>query len=185
MQRKHLKVVVFLGLIAGLASVAAAEEPAAPPPEQPPAPTNSADMITQGEGVVENGAALSTTVSGLIREATDDADMMKVTCLTDKLTQIDGNLRTAQQHLNALRKATDAGVRSHEHTMIMVVGQKLEVLGQEAGQCVGQDLYETGTTTVDTIIDKDMLPFEDDPSVPPMVLPPSLPTFSPPESGMR
>ena len=183
MRPKLLKLVLFLSIVVSLASVAFAEEGAAPAPP-PPAPTNPEDMVAQGEGVVENGAALSATVAGLIREATDEGDMMKVTCLNDKATQIDGNLRTAQQHLVALRKASDAGVRSHEHTMIMVVGQKLDVLGQEAGQCVGQDLYETGETTVDTIIDEDMLPFEDDPSVPPMILPPSLPTFSPPESAV-
>lgn len=182
MRRKLVKLVLFLCVIAGLASAVAAQGTTAQPA---PAPASSSELIAQGEGVVENGAALSTTVSGLIREATEDGDMMKVTCLNDKQTQIDGNLRTAQQHLSALRKATDAGVRAHEHTMLMVVGQKLDVLGQEAGQCVGQDLYETGETDVDTIIDQDMLPFEDNPSVPPTVLPPSLPTLPPPESGMR
>jgi hypothetical protein len=185
MRRSSLKMVLFLCLIAGLTSIGFAQD-AQPQGEQTgEAPPSSADMVTQGEGVVESGATLSTTVSGLVREATDDNDMMKVTCLNDKLTQIDGNLNTAQQHLAALRKATDAGVRAHEHTMIMVIGQKLEVLGQEAGQCVGQDLYETGETDVDTIIDESMLPFEDDPSVPPMVLPPSLPTLPPAISGMR
>jgi hypothetical protein len=185
MQRKSLRTVMFLCIIVGLASAVAAQETTEQPVQQPPPPTNPADMVAQGEGVVESGAALSETVLGLIREATEDGDVMKVTCLNDKQTQIDGNLRTAQQHLVALRKATDPGVRAHEHTMLMVVGQKLDVLGQEAGQCVGQDLYETGQTNVDTIIDEDMLPFEDDPSVPPMVLPPSLPTLPPPESGMR
>lgn len=184
MQRKSLKMVLFLCVIAGITSIGLAQEEQQTQ-QQEAAPASSADLIAQGEGVVENGANLSTTVSALVREATDDNDMMKVTCLNDKLTQIDGNLRTAQQHLSALRRATDAGVRAHEHTMIMVVGQKLDVLGQEAGQCVGQDLYETGTTTVDTVIDTDMLPFEDDPSVPPMVLPPSLPTLPPAISGMR
>jgi len=185
MQRKSLKTVMFLGVIAGLASAVAAQETNEQPAQPPPAPTNPADMVAQGEGVVESGAALSTTVSGLVREATEDGDVMKVTCLNDKQTEIDGNLSTAQQHLKALRGTSDPGVRAHEHTMLMVIGQKLDTLGQEAGQCVGQDLYETGETAVDTIIDEDMLPFEDEPSVPPMVLPPSLPTLPPPESGMR
>jgi len=180
MRSTPVKMVMFLSLLASLATVVSAQTPAAKP-----APLNPADMVAQGEGIVQNGTALSQTVGGLVREATEDADMMKVTCLNDKLTQIDGNLRTAQQHLEGLRKAADAGVRAHEHTMIMVVGQKLDVLGQEAGQCVGKDLYETGTTTVDTVIDTDMLPFEDDPSVPPTILPPSLPTLPPAISGMR
>jgi hypothetical protein len=179
MRRQLLKMVLFLGVLVSVASAVSAQQAAKPPA------LTSAQMVAQGEGVVTNGTALSQTVAGLIREATEDADMMKVTCLNDKATQIDGNLRTAQQHLTALRKTTDAGVRSHEHTMIMVVGQKLDVLGQEAGQCVGKDLYETGTTTVDTVIDTDMLPFEDNPSVVPTVLPPSLPTLPPAISEIR
>ena len=176
MRFQTLKIVMLLGAVVGLTSGTSAQGAEGAPAKKP---VTAADMVAQGEGVVENGAALSETVSGLVREATEDADMMKVTCLNDKLTQIDGNLRTAQQHLQALRKATDAEVRSHEHTMIMVVSQKLDVLGQEAGQCVGKDLYETGTTTVDTVIDTEMLPFEDDPGVAPVVLPPSLPTLPP------
>ena len=182
MRSTPFKMVMFLIVLASFATIASAQ---IAPPAKPVAPLSPAKMVAQGEGIVQNATALSQTVNGLIREATEDADMMKVTCLNDKLTQIDGNLRTAQQHLDGLRKATDAGVRAHEHTMIMVVGQKLDVLGQEAGQCVGKDLYETGTTTVDTVIDTDMLPFEDDPSVPPTILPPSLPTLPPPASGPR
>jgi TolA-binding protein len=180
MRFQHFKTVLFLVALASIASAGSAQNTQAKPPA-----LTAAQMVSQGDGVVTNGTALSQTVSGLIREATEDSDMMKVTCLNDKLTQIDGNLRTAQQHLQALRKATDAGVRSHEHTMIMVVGQKLDVLGQEAGQCVGKDLYETGTTTVDTVIDTDMLPFEDNPSVVPTILPPSLPTIPPAISEIR
>lgn len=181
MRRQHLKVIMFLGALASVASAGSAQDEQA---NKAPALT-PAQMVAQGEGIVTNGAALSETVNGLIREATEDADMMKVTCLTDKLTQIDGNLRTAQQHLGALRQATDAGVRSHELTMLTVINEKLDVLGQQAGQCVGKDLYETGTTTVDTLIDTDMLPFEENASVVPTILPPSLPTLPPPVSQIR
>jgi hypothetical protein len=182
MRPKLFKIVLLLSIVVSLASVGLAQEAAAVEDKKP---LSSDEMIAQAEGVVESAEALSTTVAGLIREATDDNDMMKVTCLNDKATQIDGNLGTAQQHLATLRKTADAGVRAHEHTMIMVIGQKLEVLGQEAGQCVGKDLYETGETTVDTVTDPDILGYEKDPSVPPTILPPSLPTLPPPESGMR
>lgn len=177
MRFEALRPVVLLGAIVGLASQAFAQQ------AQPQ--LSSADMLGKADAVVQNAVALSETVHGLIREATDNGDVMKVTCLNDKVTEIDGNLTSAQQHVQELRKATDPEVRLHQYTMIMVVSEKLDVLGQEAGQCVGKDLYETGTTTVDTIIDTDMLPFEDDPGVLPTVLPPSLPTLPPAISGMR
>ena len=55
-----------------------------------------------------------------------------------------------------------------------MLGQKLQVLDQEAHQCVGQATYETGATKVVTEIDTSMLPYEEDPSNPPVILPPSL-----------
>jgi hypothetical protein len=64
-----------------------------------------------------------------------------------------------------------------------VLGQKLQVLDQEAHQCVGQATYETGATRVVTEIDTSMLPYEEDPSNPPVILPPSLPTVPPPASA--
>lgn len=186
MRLEASKMLVLLGVAASLGLGHAVAKAVAGELEQPAKEALSPSaMIEQGENVVEKGATLSQTVSGLVREATDEADMMKVTCLNDKLTQIDGNLRAAQQHLRQLRTAQDPGVREHEHTMIMVLGGKLDVLGQEASQCVGQDLYSTGETLVETQIDTDMLPFEDDPSNPPTILAPSLPTLPPAITEMR
>lgn len=180
MRLTPLKLVTFLVASWSIAAAGAAQDAS----QQKPKPT-AAEMTAQAESMVASGTMLSQTVNSLIRQATEDADMLKVTCLTDKATQIEGNLSTARQHLEALKSATDDGVRSHQYTMISVIDSKLNVLGQQAGQCVGKELYETGTTTVDTVVDTDMLPFEDNPSVPPMVLPPSLPTLPPASTGMR
>ncbi len=105
MQRKSLKTVIFLSIIAGLASAVSARNQRA---AGATAACNRRILLARsrrGQGVVESGAALNTTVSGLIREATKDGDVMKVTCLNDKQTQIDGNLRTARQHLVAVAQS--------------------------------------------------------------------------------
>lgn len=176
MRFQTLIMVTLLGAIVGPTSGARAADAK---------PLSAADMIAQGEGVAQSAAELSETVNGLIREATDDGDMMKVTCLNDKLTEIDGHLASVQQHLQDLRKAADADTREHEHTMIMVVKDKLAVLSQQAGQCVGKDLYETGETKVDSYIDPNLASNEGDPAAVPTILPPSLPTLPPASSGMR
>lgn len=183
MRRKLVRLVMFLCVIVGLVSAVAAQGTTGAPAS---APSNAETQIAEGEAIVANGIALSEQVNSLIRDATDDNDMMMVTCLTDKLTEIDGNVDIAKARLAEMRKATDAGTRVHEGTVLSVVADKLGVLGQEAGQCAGKDLYKTDeSTTVDTIIDETMLTFENNPSVPPVVLPPSLPTLPPPESGLR
>jgi hypothetical protein len=133
-----------------------------------------ADQLTVSEGIVQRGNVLSQRVSQMLDEARRETDMIRVTCLNDKLTQVNANLRTAQSRLAALQKAPDKEQRDHEYTVLSVLGQKLQVLDQEANQCVGQDLYETGPTKIVTEIDTSLMPFEDDPRTPPIMLPPSL-----------
>lgn len=141
------------------------------------------ELIERGEAVLRRGATTSQKVRNLLEGARKDADIIRITCLDDKLTQINANLRNAEARLEALRTAVDPDRRTHEYTVLMVLGQKLELLDQEANQCVGQAMYETGDTTVLTEIDTEMLPFEETPSIPPVVLPASLPTVPPPASG--
>jgi hypothetical protein len=184
-----------------IATVASAQpvEPA-PAPATPPAPAGTAqpgeapttgepatpeELIAQGDGILRRGMAISKSVRTMLESARKDADIIRITCLDDKLTQINANLRSAETRLEALRKAVDADLRMHEYTVLSVLGNKLQVLDQEAHQCVGESMYETGETTIVTEIDTDMLPFEETPSIPPVVLPPSLPTLPPPASGVR
>ena len=114
------------------------------------------------------GTTLAQTVRRMLEEARKEADIIKITCLDNKLTQIDVNNRTAEARLDALKKAVDNDRRTHEFTVLTVIGQKLQVLDQEAHQCVGQSMYDTGATKVVTEIDTNMLPYEDNPSMPPV-----------------
>ena len=148
-----------------------------------PQPVSPQELAAQGEALLQRGSAVSQAVRRMLEDARKEADIIKITCLDDKLTQIDVNLRTASARLEALKKAVDPDRRTHEFTVLTVVGQKLQVLDQEAHQCVGQAMYETGATKVVTEIDTNMLPFEEDPSNPPVILPPSLPAVPPAASG--
>lgn len=167
------------------AGAAAAQGPAqsAPPPQAPPKRATLAEMVQGGSAVVRKGEGTARSVRAMLEEARKAADIIRVTCLNDKLTQINANLKTAQVRLAALREAVDPDRQSHEYTVLNVLGQKLQVLDREAQQCVGQGMYDTGETKVITEIDSDMLPFEDNPSTPPILLPPSLPTILPPATG--
>jgi hypothetical protein len=110
---------------------------------------------------------------------------MRVTCLNDKLTQVNANLRTAGARSDSLREAVqmnDDARRNHEFTVMTVLGQKFRTLEQEANQCIGQDIFETGTTRVETTIDPET-PEEDPstvnafPEIPvPFIPPPASPT---------
>jgi hypothetical protein len=145
------------------------------------------DLIADGEAILRRGSLVSSGVREMLDDARKDADIIRITCLDDKLTQINANLRGVENRLDALRKAVDPDRRTHEHTVLTVLAQKLQVLDQEAHQCVGEAMYETGQTKVLTEIDTDMIPFEETPSTPPVIAPPALPTLPPPTiaTGMR
>jgi hypothetical protein len=154
-----------------------------PPPK--PLPVTPEEFSLQGDAILQRGNALAQTVRGMLEEARKEGDIIKVTCLDNKLTQIDVNTRTTESRLDAMKKAVDDDRRTHEFTVLTVLGQKLQVLDQEARQCVGQSMYDTGKTKVTTEIDINQMPFENNPSMPPVITPPALPTIPPPVSGTK
>jgi hypothetical protein len=134
------------------------------------------EQLTNAQTIVERGTSLSQRVTQMLDDARREADVIRVTCLNDKLTQINANLRTAQSRLGSVQKTVDVDQRNHEYIVMTVLGQKLQALDQKANQCVGQWLYDTGPTKVGTEIDTRQLPFERDASDPQLQAPnaPSL-----------
>ena len=108
--------------------------------------------------VIQRGEDLSRRTQSMLDEARQEHDIIRVTCVNDKLTQVNANLRTAEQRFEQLVdaiEANDTSRRNHEFTVISVLGQKFVVLDREAVQCVGEDIYETGSTRVEIEIDPD------------------------------
>ena len=135
-----------------------------------------ADQLSSADAIVNRGNTLSQRVAQMLDDARRESDVIRVTCLNDKLTQINANLRTAQGRFTNLQRTVDTDQRNHELTVLTVLGQKLQVLDQESNQCIGQDLYETGPTKIITEIDTRALPFESDPTNP-QIQTPTAPTM--------
>jgi len=129
-------------------------------------PTAPAVQLSAAQGIVTEATNLAQRVTQMLDDARREADVIRVTCLNEKLTQINASLRTAQGRLTTLQRTVDVEQRKHELTVLTVIGQKLQLLDQESNQCVGQDMYETGPTKITTEIDTALLPFEDDPTTP-------------------
>jgi hypothetical protein len=165
-----IAVLVALATSAGASAQSTSGAPASNAlPAAPPSPQKQA---AEAESIVGSGQRLSQRVTAMLSQARRENDIIKVTCLSDKLTQINANLRGAQQRLSALKTAVDVDRRNHEYTVLTVLDQKFQVLDQEANQCVGQDMFEAGTTKVETDVDTELLPFDETGSVPPTIVPP-------------
>jgi hypothetical protein len=115
-----------------------------------------AEQVAEGQRLLSNGQSLSMRVQGMLDQARREGDVLRVTCLDDKLTQINAHVRTLGDRVEALSdsvRVADEDRRNHEYTVITVLGQNLAQLDRAASECIGQDMYETGTTRVVTMTD--------------------------------
>lgn len=142
-----------------------------------------AEQLAEAARVDERGAQLSRRVASMLDEARRENDVIRVTCLDDKLTQINAHRRTLAARVESLQDASnvgDEGRRNHEFTVITVLAQNLTELERAANECIGQDLFETGTTRITTTIDPTTP--DDDPSVIVQAEEPAVPFIPPPPS---
>jgi len=166
-------------LTAGALGFAAAQDGDAELPVREPSDLSGPDQLIEGERISAHGTTVSQRVDSMLEEARRERDIIRVTCLNDKLTQLNANLTIAEQRLSSLRQALsaqDSDSADHEFTVMTVLGQKFNVLEQEANQCIGQDIFETGTTQNSTSIDPNAP--DEDPTVipdPPIVEVPFIP----------
>lgn len=108
------------------------------------------------EAAVANAAGSCAAQSQALQSAKRDSDIIRATCLDDKLDQCNANLQSMKRRQSALSDAIDAGDSGgskHELTVIGVLSQKFKALAQAANQCVGQDLFDTGNTQVREEVD--------------------------------
>lgn len=178
-----LGALVLLGATGmGLAIAQDDREPADVPVRQQ-AQLTTEEQGAEAERIETRGTQISRRVMSMLDEARRERDIIRVTCLNDKLTQINAHLRTLQSRRQNLQEAVqtgDDGRRNHEFTVITVLGQHFTTLEQEANQCIGQDIFETGTTQVVTTIDPSTP--DEDPSTLPQPPGPGVPFVPPPAS---
>ncbi len=108
---------------------------------------------------------LSERIQGLLDQARRERDIIKVTCLNDKLTQINVSIRSfrerMEQHAEAVRARSDER-RDHAYRLMVILAQRARSLRLEAEGCVGETDVVFGRTRVETEIDPGITP--DDPS---------------------
>lgn len=132
------------------------------------------EQLAQAELISNNAAQVARRVQQMLDEARGEGDMVRITCLDDKLTQVNSAARILGERSGALNDAVQANngpLRNHEFIVISVLGQRLQLLEQEANQCVSAEIFEVGESLVTTTIEEET-PAED-PTITPT--PPELP----------
>lgn len=116
----------------------------------------SQETAEQARNLVSRMRGTDRHIASLSERARKQRDVVKLTCLSDKLTQVHGHLTVTDQSMSALNNAiarNDDGGRAHEFTRIVILHQKVSVLGTEAGNCIGEDISYVGGGTNEVEID--------------------------------
>jgi len=99
-------------------------------------------------GEMEN---LRRRIQRMLDEARQEHDIIKVTCLNDKLTQTNANLASFESRLESFKNAVNIGDKAqqdHEFSLLVVRGQKADTLAAAANACVGEEAGYLGQTKV-------------------------------------
>jgi len=153
-----------------------------------PAPEamSPSQQAAAAEEAVSQAAATCEAQEAALETAKNEKDIIRATCVDDKLAQCKANLQNMKRRRAALDQAiesNDAGSRNHEFAVIRVLAQKFKMLQQAANQCVGQDLFDTGDTKVRQVVD--LFAPDADPAVVEALPPPPIPYIPPPVSGVN
>jgi hypothetical protein len=172
-----------VGLQAGGGGVQAQGEIGA----QTSAQLSGAEQVKEADKINRRGNQLAERMTRMLDEARRDKDILRANCVNRKLTEVNANVRNVDQRARALKDAVQAGDdsrRNHEYTVLSVLAQKLDMLNQEASQCLGESVYEPGASQVVTTVPNNVIVGTDPATVP--VPPPSPPavTVPPPTSGV-
>jgi len=164
MKLRWARTLGLVGALAGATAVFAQSgaAPAEPPKAEPTAASPGAkslspqEMIAQAKEFLGKMQQVLQRVVQLQEVARKQKDIIKLNCVNDKLVQIKGNMNVAESATTNLHEAVargDDAQRQHEFTRVSLTHQKVQVLGTEAENCIGEDLTYVGETEVKVEID--------------------------------
>jgi hypothetical protein len=127
-------------------------------------------------------------VTAKAEDARNEKDVVKLNCVNEKLVQMKGMLKVAEQSEAALKEgvATTEQLASAEFAKIGIARSKIDGLGSDAQSCIGQLAYLVDEKTTVQVLQPADQPEPDTsgtyrpplpPGPPPVSRPPSASTF--------
>lgn len=117
------------------------------------------EMVKQGNEYFKGMNETVKRIGELQAQSKRQKDIIRLNCVTDKLVQAKVNVTIAEQAIAGLQESisrADEGGRTHEFTRLTIINQKVQILGAEAENCIGEDLSFVGATRVDVEIDPNL-----------------------------
>lgn len=139
---KAMTVAALCGLMVLPMARAQGPAPAAPAAGKAGAAAE-ADMQKRASEALFSMRASLKQVTTRAEDARNEKDVVKLNCVNEKLAQIKGLLKVAEQSESALKVAiaNNAPAANAEFTKIGIARNKVDGLGSDAQQCIGQLAY--------------------------------------------
>lgn len=146
-------------------------------PSAQPGQLSPQQMQQQAHAVISEIDMTVQSVHAMLRKAREERDAVKTVCLNDKLTQIQVARRSAGERVDSLDQAVaqnDQELIAHDHTIMMVMRERVALLAAEANQCIGVVEGFVGESSISVDIDPNIPPGDIStfPRIPDIVFPP-------------
>jgi hypothetical protein len=139
------------------ASTLGSSAPSIAPTNDAPPGVTSQQMQAQTKSFLIQMAQSARTVKQQLATAREYRDVVKVLCLSDKLTQIDVATAAARDRFSSLNSAIerdkDPRDARYEFTILQVLHERVRTLVQESTQCVGEESGFLGESKVIVHVD--------------------------------
>jgi hypothetical protein len=99
---------------------------------------------------------VATTIKAQLEQARSAKDVVKALCLNDKLNQVDVAQRSARDRAASLQSAVQGNDKDrgrHEFVILGALKDRVDQLGKEANQCIGDEAGYIGESQVTLQID--------------------------------
>jgi hypothetical protein len=123
----------------------------------------ASEQATVADQYITKMTISETRVRHLLDDARRAKDVVKTTCLSDKLAQLAAATKSARERVASLKAAIargDTDVRNHEFTVLNVLRQRGEQLDAEANQCIGEEIGFPGETRSSFKVDPNIAPVD-------------------------
>ena len=127
------------------------------------------DPLKRGKALMAANQVVKGSIERMLADAQRDGAIVRTSCLIAKLTEVKTHNGMAEKRFQAVKEAHNDAKRKHELNVLKVIGERVALLETEAQQCIGENVFQTGTTRVQTDLDPVTAPND---AVPPGMPPP-------------
>ncbi len=174
-----------MAVLAGLLAAGPAwGQQIAPPPEPPASKSGLSDpqKLERAARHIDRMKEVVKQALSRLEDARDEKDIVKLNCVNEKLTQVKGLLRVAEQSDVALQEAAAHHDESTEveYSRIGIARTKVDQLRAEIEECIGQLAFVVDQKTIVEVEqpkDQGSDPTNWEPPPPPVARPPAASPF--------